>query len=228
MSKKPHPIPPHADFLGKGDQDNVFTGARPTPLRYPSRWLAAGVVVAAMAFAGAVGGQPPYELPPATPDNELQEVVVPLSDAVKRRIAEALAKDGDPQEPMASTGDPILDDVLNVIRRQGSVLDGSSLDPQKIPAGEALDRSLPAADEGVLPRGGLLSPLPPAVSPTGEPMISGPEGRFYVAESLLRAARELASLPGRDSQRNRLIAAMREQATVLMIDEFSQLPTESR
>ncbi len=182
------------------------------------------LMAAATVFAGGNAvAQPPYELPKGVTETELQEVVVPLSDAVRRKIAEALARDAQRDEPSGSTGDPILDDVLNVIRRQGSVLDGSSLDPQTARPN--------AGAEPIMPSAGQESPLVPGQRVPMRPFdvdqsFSGPDARFHVAESLLRAARELAALPGRDQQRSRLIAAMREQATVLMIDEFSQLPND--
>lgn len=189
-------------------------------------WSLKTMVAAAMLFAsGFVIAQPPYELPKEATETELQEVVVPLSDAVKQKIADALARDAQRADTSRSTGDPILDDVLNVIRRQGSVLDGSSLDSQSSRENasaqmdsRATDNQLPAVP---------INPVP-AFPLDGQQSFSGPEAQFLVAESLLRAARELASLPGRDPQRNRLIAAMREQATVLMIDEFSQLPSDSK
>lgn len=184
---------------------------------------AASIIGCAALFAFATAlGQPPYELPKDVPDTDLQEIVVPLSDAVKRKITEALSRDGQRDAASGSTGDPILDDVLNVIRRQGSVLDGSSLDPQP---GISSQENISAA--GSMQQ--MAPPGPTAIIPLeSERSLSRPDARFHVAESLLRAARMLAALPGRDEQRNRVIAAMREQATVLMIDEFSQLPTDSQ
>jgi len=199
-----------------------FTSERPASVR--KRVSAAGLIVCAtlLVVANAVG-QPPYELPRDATDDDLQEVVVPLSDAVKRKIAEALSRDGQQSGAPGSTGDPILDDVLNVIRRQGSVLDGSSLDPQAGQPGIFPQENMQAA--GSVQR--VPPPQPSAMVPlASEGQLSGPDARFHAAESLLRAARKLSALPGRDQQRNRVIAAMREQATVLMIDEFSQLPTD--
>jgi len=183
------------------------------------------IVIATNFVVGGVIAQPPYELPKDATKTELQEVVVPLSDAVKRKIAEALARDAQPNESSGSTGDPILDDVLNVIRRQGSVLDGSSLDPQSGQLKSIEQQNIPVAGQAMPITPGEQAPIFPMIS---EASFSGPDARFHVAESMLRAARELAALPGRDQQRNRLIAAMREQATVLMIDEFSQLPNDSK
>jgi hypothetical protein len=187
-----------------------------------------------------VRSQPPYELPQNATEDDLQEVVVPLSDAVKRKIAEALSKQSSPATGDQSTGDPILDDVLNVIRRQGSLLDGSSLDPRNLSDASPERQFRPSTDPSVTdqpgvdqsdtarPRISLADQFPGGSRRKVKASAEGPDDRFAVAESLLRAARKLAMLPGGDPQRQRLIAGMREQATVLMIDEFSQSATETR
>ncbi len=192
-------------------------------------WFYGWIVAGGLAVGAArMQAQDTLTLPADVSDDELAEVVVPLSDAVRRRISDALRQEqksgGQPQ----STGDPILDDVLNVIRRQGSVLEGSTLEAMlDVPNLSATDPVDPA-DPGQAPR--LLTPLPRGIAAdAGMPSAPFPasvassasEMRFYVAESLLRSARELAALPGMDAQRRRLVAAMREQATVLMIDEFA-------
>lgn len=186
--------------------------------------LPALLAVGLALVAGIIVAQPPFQLPENATEAELQEVVVPLSDAVRRRISEALARDAKQDEPGGSTGDPILDDVLDVIRRQGSVLDGSSLDAKSPSPITVVEQESPGAVAAP-----ALGPGLPVPAPSFDPQqsFSGPDARFHVAESLLRASRELSTLPGRDQQRNRLIAAMREQATVLMIDEFSQSPNGS-
>lgn len=181
----------------------------------------AGVALWRLAFLVALAGgsgiasaqSPPLTVPESATDEDLQEVVVPLSEAVKRRIEEELRAgreaSADARQPQSS-GDPILDDVLEVIRRQGSVLDGSSLDPQSI--GETA-RRLRARD------GGMPPPSPsPAFSDNFNPNSS--EARFETAEALLRASRMLGGLPGRDASVERLIAGMRQQAAVLLIDDF--------
>jgi hypothetical protein len=171
--------------------------------------------------------QGPLAFPENVADESLQEVVVPLSDAVKRRITEALRKEaqagGRGDVPPPSSGDPILDDVLDVIRRQGSVLDGSLLDvpPDELSGRAELPSRTPLRfSDSAIP---IPESAPPVPGYAGEDRggIAG-DARFHTAESLLRAARKLSSLPGGDINRSRLIAAMREQATVLLIDEFSQ------
>lgn len=152
----------------------------------------------------------------AAEDRENQ-VVVPLSEPARRWIEQALRQQAiDPTAPPRSTGDPILDDVLDVIRRQGSLLDGSSLDPRS-EAPDTLPREVDPSDR-----------VPPPPSP-GLPglelpaVAQHPDARFHAAESLLRAARELAALGSRDRASNELIAAMREQATMLLVDEYSEV-----
>lgn len=169
-------------------------------------------------------------MPDDATEEELSEVVVPLSDEVLRKITDALQREQRSGQPQ-STGDLILDDVLDVIRRQGSVLDGSTLESmmQQPPVTGPNPRSQPPTAQSAHPSLAPHPSLPPVIDPllpsagglpAGMPQTTS-EMRFFVAESLLRSARELAALPGSDAQRQRLIAAMREQATVLMIDEFA-------
>jgi hypothetical protein len=210
-------------------------------------------VLSGLVLLVTAAAQPPYPLPESATDEELQQVVVPLSDAVRRRIEEALQRN-QAGGPPASTGDPVLDDVLEVIRRQGSVLDGSSLDIQA-PGPRPLAPQPPGfqgpgfqgpgfqgpgfqGPGAPIQRQGdqidAVIPVPEAIGeaitnppvpnfPTSQ-LPLGPDARFHVAESLLKAARELASLPDRDGASNRLVAAMREQATMLLIDEYSEDP----
>lgn len=173
---------------------------------------------------------PPLTLPtdPAVGSSGVQQVVIPLSDEVRRRIEAALrrpaADDQGRPLPPATTGDPILDDVLEVIRRRGSLLDGSSLDPQA----ESLADELPAPPPALPPlRRQPWSPSDRMSEGLGRddadelPGVVNRDARFDAAEALLRAARKLATLPGGDEGAQRLIAAMRERATMLLLDEFS-------
>lgn len=198
-------------------------------------WIASWASIASIAFA-----QDSITFPADASDEELSEVVVPLSDAVRKQIAKALATQqatagqpgtGQPGTGQpTSTGDPVLDDVLNVIRRQGSVLDGSRLQavpvsPPQLPAARypgGVGDSLGFPDSSGTPS----TSSPGTKMPPVGPLQSATEMRFYVAESLLRAARELAALPDSDAQRRQLIASMREQATVLMIDEFAPVEVD--
>jgi hypothetical protein len=77
--------------------------------------------------------------------------------------------------------------VLQVIGREGSLLQGSVLDPKREPA--------PRADR----------PSPPQTDQASRP-------RFRTAESLLRSARLLESLPRPDASRRHLITELRREA----------------
>lgn len=186
-------------------------------------------LLSALWLASPAASQAPPPVPDVPPpsgesaavENGGNQVVVPLSEPARRWIEQALRRQAnDPTAPIPSTGDALLDDVLDVIRRQGSVLDGSMLDEQlEEDTRSLLDRSTGPDAEAV--------PLPPRPDDSlpGDPTVAHPDARFHVAESLLRAARELAALPRRDASSDRLIAAMREQATVLLVDEYSQHPS---
>lgn len=93
----------------------------------------------------------------------------------------------------SATGDAILDDVIGIIRTQGSVLDGTILDEDV---------------EAVLPPGAIASGAPhPDAS-----MVDVSEQRYRVAESLLRTARLLSGLPDADGQRQSLVRQLRMEA----------------
>ena len=172
--------------------------------------------------------------------------MIPLSGEVRKRIEDALRKPTKDQRgnplPPTSTGDPILDDVLQVIRNRGSVLDGSSLDPQTYleaaPQPPATGRTVRPAPPRPLPRARIeefpdpqtypaepLSGYPAAPrygsSEAGQPR---PDSRFVAAEALLRAARLLADVPATDEGTAALIGAMRERAAMLLIDQFTPDP----
>lgn len=183
---------------------------------------------------------PTAELPSLSVDEALdeieagsqQQVVIPLSDAVRRRIEDALNQpttDGQGRVlPRASTGDPILDDVLDVIRRRGSVTDGSSLDLRNELA--PLDADRRYSDTERVPSQGTESwsdrrslPFRDSLgeSEPGSFGVVSPDARYDAAEALLRAARKLSTVPGGDASTARLIAAMRERAAMLMLDQFA-------
>ncbi|MEM6690623.1 MAG: hypothetical protein AAF664_14405 [Planctomycetota bacterium] len=88
-------------------------------------------------------GQPPElldQVPPSLPKLQPFETI----DESKKEdsIREMLS---DPRLRPATTGDGLLDDVLEVIRRNGSILDGSSLDPNS--SQSTGDSSPPSKDE---------------------------------------------------------------------------------
>jgi hypothetical protein len=179
-------------------------------------------------------------------NGNVQQVVIPLSGEVRKRIEEALrqpTKDqrGNPLPP-TSTGDPILDDVLQVIRNRGSVLDGSSLDPQAdleaTPQPPSPNRTVRPAPPRPLPQARIEEfpdpqtyPAEPLSGYRGEPRYGSsdagqprPDSRFVAAEALLRAARLLADVPATDEGTAALIGAMRERAAMLLIDQFTPDP----
>ena len=184
--------------------------------------------------------------PKGADNGNVQQIVIPLSGEVRKRIEDALRKPTKDQRgnplPPTSTGDPILDDVLQVIRNRGSVLDGSSLDPQTdleaAPQPPATGRTARPAPPRPLPRARIeefpdpqtypaepLSGYPAAPrygsSDAGQPR---PDSRFVAAEALLRAARLLADVPATDEGTAALIGAMRERAAMLLIDQFTPDP----
>ena len=155
-------------------------------------------------------------LPPKTPKVPLSlpsnpPPLDPVDDpAARSRIADSLKPDAAPKLNGANgnrtantTGDPILDDVLGIIRRQGSILDGSVLDPAA--ADDRYDSVLPNSRRS---------------DGANSESLSG-DSVYDVAEQLLRVARMLQRLPGRDAERDELAHAMRGQATKLMIDGIS-------
>jgi hypothetical protein len=184
--------------------------------------------------------------PKGADNGNVQQIVIPLSGEVRKRIEDALRKPTKDQRgnplPPTSTGDPILDDVLQVIRNRGSVLDGSSLDPQTdleaAPQPPGTGRTARPAPPRPLPRARIeefpdpqtypaepLSGYPAAPrygsSDAGQPR---PDSRFVAAEALLRAARLLADVPATDEGTAALIGAMRERAAMLLIDQFTPNP----
>lgn len=143
---------------------------------------------------------------------------VDLNDnpAARARIADMLqraqqnlrlnATQGSPND-QPSSSDPILSDVLDVIRRQGSVLDGSSLD--EAPATDMPQDAADSGDSGDLPL---------------DPKLEG-DRRYQVAESLLRSARLLQQLGSADPEQTQLIRAMRHRALALMIQSAASEKT---
>ena len=107
------------------------------------------------------------------------------------------------QTGQPGTAPGILGDVLEVIRQRGSILDGSVLDPENEITLKASEPTTQERDPGTGP---LISPSMPA--------------NVNVAESLLRSARLLESIPGGDEGRRSLIRQMRIQATRLLVQIY--------
>ena len=142
----------------------------------------------------------PFRLPANAP------TLVPKDNpTAKSMIADSLKQDASPAETQSS-GDPILDDVLGIIRRQGSVLDGSVLDPK---ADEALsDKFLPS-------------------KAAGKSESFDRDSVYHTAEQLLRVSRMLQRLRSRDRDSDELIRTMRLQAAKMLIDATSDASRES-
>ncbi len=152
--------------------------------------FAASLAASAMSFAQLV-----------IPDGAVVPLLDENSPAAKQAAAQigaTLNPNAPPSTqatPAASTGDPVLDDVLDLIRRRGSVVDGSLLDPRR-------EREL----------------VEPKSSGDAIEEISV----YLVAESLLRSARRLEKLPNRTAEQFGLIRAMRSQAAKLLIEAISK------
>lgn len=132
----------------------------------------------------------------------------PRNPAAQSKIAESLDQENQSQDPKP-TGDPILDDVLEIIRRRGSVLRGSALE-----------------DANQTPKIAIIETDEPLRSIAGgevSPSISV----YLAAEQLLKASRTLERLGGPSNDRSELIRAMRSHAAKLLIAAISQdTPTQ--
>lgn len=205
-------------------------------------WIACPVTAQEGAPPGEAGAEQEAdrESKPATPSEDLP-VEIPADDPPALRLPEGLGPELSPtgdervpenirdalqgREEQGETGDAILDGVLDAIRRRGSVLDGSPLDPRAVdeaPPGQPELRPLPREElqrreesfESDLerPRGrrrpsASRSPIHRAVDA---------EARFRLAEQLLRTARLLASYGENDPARRQLVADLRDEAIRLL------------
>lgn len=137
-----------------------------------NRWFGGRTMLAVMlmSIATAVFAQPPTD---DWKELELPTVETPNgtpADEAEEKIHKAL--EGDPLNP---TGDGMLDDVLSVIRKRGSVLDGSVLDSQIDPLGDAVSGRAAGSESGE----------------TASKRLPGPAESFRLAEQLLATARRL-------------------------------------
>lgn len=135
------------------------------------------------------------------------QIVEALRNAKAARDAERASESGNTGngDGTANTGDMVLDDVLEIIRRRGSVLDGTSLDP--------------ANDEAP-----LIINLPREPESGDVPAASAV---YDAAEQLLRSARLLEKLsrtgePSIDEDRAKLVRSMRSQAGRLLIQAIAR------
>lgn len=147
------------------------------------------MVLLALLFAGnLLAGQQPQA---PIPVPEIVDVGDPPKSKVKDSSTGPQSKIRDVlrgNQP-APTGDGVLEDVLGVIQRQGSVLDGSLLDAQSLPK--------------------------PILSGEDASKPNAVTQRALVAEQLLRAARMLEEISVDDVSKS-LVASMRRQAGALL------------
>ena len=174
---------------------------------FRSRTLALAVVIFATVASRVSEAQaPPLETAPqelspreVSPADQ-QQILIPKLDLVPLapppntdqqydKIRAAL-EGGDP----VTDGDPVLDDLLQLIRRRRSVLDGTALDPKyDFEASGSPSRDTQATDPNTLE-----------------------DDKAFAAESLLRSARLLSQLAAPDPSRRELITRMRQEAAKLL------------
>ena len=168
--------------------------------RIASSSLTLLMMLLAFAFAEnrSFGQSPPTVVPrPANPPTPVSD-----RDSDLRSESEAKIRDVLQGKTPARTGDGVLEDVLGVIQRQGSVLDGSTLDQPPL-----RDNPLPGiAGHGSVPDAQTLA-----------------DQRARVAEQLLRAARMLQQI-SKDDSSAALVASMRRQAAGLLVTPENSTP----
>ncbi|MFG0267281.1 MAG: hypothetical protein ACF8AM_19345 [Rhodopirellula sp. JB055] len=141
----------------------VFTGTQGVWRRFAPALVLS--LVATLAIAQPpVGDLEKVELP------VIKAPVAPPSGEAAEKIQKALQGDAP-----APTGDGMLDDVLSIIEKRGSVLDGSVLDSEIDPLSDPADQRSKASGAGKNDVGPL----------------SGPAASFRLAEQLLATARRL-------------------------------------
>lgn len=168
--------------------------------------------------------EPSADRPPVDPPDDPPTLRIPENlgsdlpptgdDRIPERIRDALRQRGDHGE----TGDAILDGVLDAIRSQGSVLDGSPLD-----ARQSVDEPRPRPELRPLPQEGFGRG---SEEPRRDRRKSGypghdrsrvdAEAHFLLAEQLLKTARLLDALSDSDPARQRLIENLRGEAARIL------------
>ncbi|MEM6779186.1 MAG: hypothetical protein AAF670_16140 [Planctomycetota bacterium] len=206
-------------------------------IRSSVTWIMVGASAMAIGLVTAVADAQELELPSDT-EIPLPEQILAPADAElvrKRQLQIQNALDGQAIE----TGDPMLNDVLSFMRRRGSILKGSSLDPVEAAAapaithGEPLD--VPSAREldsgaasAMFDRGAEHDSFAPGKFGLGVPIqdVRQPRpnvpstGVARLAESLLRSARLLEKISGDDPMVNQL----RQRAVKLLTGGMAAHP----
>lgn len=151
---------------------------------------------------------PPVSGPPSRPSESPRPLNPPSvdppptksapADEAVERIREAL------QSGQVTPAGGLLGDVLEVIRKRGSILDGSVLDPLMEPEPNAVD-PVPAANR---------------FSAGDQKPTQNVSQTVRTAELLLRSARRLERVSSDDDQCLRLIRQMRVRATSMLSDLY--------
>ena len=134
---------------------------------------------------------------PVTPSATEQPPALPAeSSPTTQKIQQALRGES------VETGDGILDDMLDVLKKRGSILDGSSLDSELAGDTESAQTSVAAG--------------------------SSKAKQARVCESLLKSARLMEKLGKLSAEQRDLVAQMRQQAGQLLTASNKTAPIESR
>jgi hypothetical protein len=179
-----------------------------TSSREVVKWCIALLIITASGATNVQGQSPderPLDPPVLTaPLEDGPDPVTPQPDPIAaEKIQNALR--GETPSELPPT---VLGDVIGIIRQQGSVLDGSSLDPR-------------LADDDLLLSGTCTDSEDSQTQPANN--------HVQTAEALLRAARMLESVSKNANNRSgqtlpvsELARQMRIQATLLLVSEFPQ------
>ncbi len=162
-------------------------------------WLMAILVaIATLATMASPVSEAQAPIPESPTDDQPLEIpklevvpVAPVPNTEQQQTKIRSALDGGAP---VTDGDPVLDDLLQLIRRRGSVLDGTVLDPSS-------DFDVPTHDPNA-----RQASDPRAVE----------DDMAFAAESLLRSARVLSQLGPPDPDRRELITRMRLEAGKLL------------
>ncbi len=159
------------------------------------------IAVASVAIAAVIGNAQPPLVPPAMP-SELPTLQphpdlgnAPDPQRTRESIQQALQGN-----VTRGNGDPVLDEMLQIIQRRGSVLDGSVLDGSVLDT-KTLDANVPDTEDALVNQ---------------PPLASDEDDRALAAESLLRSARLFSKLAPLDPAQRELVARMRREAAKLL------------
>lgn len=141
------------------------------------------------------------QAPPQAPPTDEQPIEIPKLEVVPIAPARNTEQQHDKIRAAldggtpVTDGDPVLDDLLQLIRRRGSVLDGTVLDPSNEFDGPGSS----ASGAGATDRNTIE------------------DNKAFAAESLLRSARMLGQLGTPDDARRELMTRMRQEAAKLLV-----------